>query len=140
MNENEPLSHEARKEPSFVRSFSRSQVASGVATAVDFGLLFTLTEIFRVWYVVSVAIGAAMGAVTNFLMNRHWSFEATHQAWRGQAMRYVAVSLGSLLLNTGGTWAVTELGHVPYGISVVLVSLAVGFLYNYPLQRYFVFK
>jgi putative flippase GtrA len=129
-----------RKEPSFIRSFSRSQIASGVATAVDFGLIFGLTEIFKVWYVISVAIGAAAGALTNFLMNRHWSFEATHRAWHGQAVRYAVVSAGSLALNTAGTWAMTEFGHLHYGISVAIVSIAVGFLYNYPLQRWFVFK
>jgi putative flippase GtrA len=131
--------NEASK-PSLVKSFTRAQVASVAATAVDFGLLFFLTEFLHVWYVISVAVGAAAGAVTNFLINRHWSFEATHGHWKGQAVRYAVVSAGSMLLNTGGTWAVTEWGHIPYGFSVVAVSIAVGFAYNYPLQRKFVFK
>ena len=69
-----------RPEPSFIRSFSRSQIASGVATAVDFGLVFLPDRDLHVWYVISVAVGAASGAITNFLLNRYWSFEATHRA------------------------------------------------------------
>ena len=130
----------AESAPSFVRSFTRAQVASATATGVDFGLLFSMTEMLHVWYVISVATGAAAGAITNFLINRHWSFEATHGPWHSQALRYTLVSLGSLLLNTGGTWAVTELARVPYGFSVVAVSVVVGFVYNYPAQRHFVFK
>ena len=125
--------------PSFAKSFSRAQVASVVATGVDFGLLFFMTEALHVWYVISVAAGAAAGAAANFLLNRHWSFEATHRHWHGQALRYLLVSAGSLALNTGGTWGVTEWARIPYGFSVVAVSIAVGFLYNYPLQRHFVF-
>ncbi len=129
-----------RTRPSHLRAFSRSQLASAVATGVDFGLLFALTELLGVWYVVSVAAGAFAGAVTNFLLNRYWSFEATGTAWHGQAVRYFLVSGGSLALNTAGTWAVTEHAHVKYGFSVVAVSIAVGWLYNYPMQRYFVFR
>jgi putative flippase GtrA len=128
------------KKPSLMKSFSLSQLASAVATAVDFGLVFGMTELLGVWYVISVAVGAGAGAITNFLMNRHWSFAASHQDWRAQAGRYALVSTGSLLLNTAGTWAITEWFGVPYAISVIGVSLVVGFAYNYPLQRHYVFR
>jgi putative flippase GtrA len=107
---------------------------------VDFGLLFSLTEILHVWYVVSTASGALAGAITNFLLNRNWSFEAKHDAAHHQAKRYALVSGGSLILNTAGVWAVTEYFHVHYGISVVVVSLLVGFFFNFPLQRGYVFR
>jgi dolichol-phosphate mannosyltransferase len=127
------------------RSFRRSQVTSAAATAVDFGLVFGLTELVGFWYVASVAIGAAAGAVTNFALNRRWAFRHTEAdfAWkhsvRHQAWRYALVSSGSLILNTLGVWALTETTGIPYGFSVVGVSLAVGFFFNFPLQRRFVF-
>jgi hypothetical protein len=42
-------------------------------------------------------------------------------------------------LNTGGVYATTDGLGLHYAASVILVSLFVGFAYNYPLQRYFVF-
>jgi len=111
-----------------------------IATAADWGLLFGLVEFFHVWYVVSVAVGAIGGAVTNFLLNRHWSFEATHRHWRGQAFRYSLASILSVLLNTGGVYALTEWYRIHYSISVFVVSFAVGILVNFPLHRYFVFR
>jgi putative flippase GtrA len=124
----------------FVRSFGRSQLTSFAATAVDFGLLFGLVELLGVWYVVATAIGALAGAITNFLLNRRWTFEATHGGLHGQALRYAIVSLGSMAINTAGTYLVTEFGKIPYGISVIGVSLLVGFFFNFPLQRHFVFR
>ncbi len=128
------------KRPTLLQSFSRAQVSSAAATVVDWGLLFILTEGLHVWYVVSVAIGAAAGSVTNFLINRHWSFQATHRGIHGQVFRYSLVAVGSLILNTAGVYVVTEWLHIHYFAPVVGVSLLVGFGFNYPLHHHFVFK
>jgi putative flippase GtrA len=125
---------------SFFSTFSKSQVSSLTASAVDYGTLFLCTEVFHVWYVIAVAAGAFLGAVFNFFINRHWSFQAAHRAFGPQAGRYALVSTGSLLLNTCGVYLVTEYAKVHYAISVVIVSLLVGFLFNYPLHRYYVYR
>jgi putative flippase GtrA len=127
------------------RSFRRSQVSSAAATAVDFALVFGLTELAGFWYVASVAIGAGVGAAVNYWLNRRWSFVHAEPGsiyrlgLRVQMLRYAAVSTGSLVLNSLGTWGVTESLGIPYGFSVVGVSLAVGFFFNFPLQRRYVF-
>lgn len=127
------------------RSFKRSQITSATATALDFALVFGLTELAGFWYVASVAVGAGLGAIANFALNRAWAFrhhdpdfEWSHSTAH-QALRYGLVSAGSLILNTLGTWFVTETLVIPYGFSVIAVSLAVGFFFNFPLQRRFVF-
>lgn len=124
----------------FLRTFSRSQVSSLLATAADYGLLFFCTEVLHIWYVASTALGALIGAVTNFLLNRYWSFHATQSKMGDQAQRYVSVSAASLMLNTAGVYLMTEYFHVYYAISVILVSLSIGFFINYPLFRWYVYK
>ncbi|HLD98766.1 MAG TPA: GtrA family protein [Bdellovibrionota bacterium] len=126
--------------PSLIKTFSRSQVASFVATMADFGLLFSLVEFFGVWYVLATALGTLTGGVTNFLLNRHWSFQAGHRKWHGQALRYTLISGTSMILNTGGVYLVTEYGHIHYSISVIVVSIVIGVFFNFPFQRHFVFK
>lgn len=130
----------SRVRPHVLVAFSRSQLASAAATIVDFGLLFSLVELLRVWYVAATAIGSLAGAVTNFLLNRHWSFAATHGRWDRQAIRYAIVSFTSMVLNSMGVWFTTEFFKLHYGISVLIVSLLVGFFFNFPLHREFVFK
>lgn len=126
--------------PGFWTSFGRAQVSSIVATAVDFGTLFASVEIFGLWYVLGTALGAALGAITNFLLGRHWSFEASSGGASGQAFRYALVSSGSLLLNSAGVYAFTEYFGLKYGFSKIVVSLLVGFFFNFPLHRRYVFK
>lgn len=128
------------KGTSLFGSFSRSQISSAIATGVDYVLLFSLVEIFQLWYVLATALGALAGAVTNFAFNRHWSFRATHRQWHAQAVRYSLVSAGSLILNSGGVWMVTEYSGIHYSFSVIGVSIGVGVLFNFPMHRSYVFK
>lgn len=124
----------------FWSSFGRAQVSSFLATAVDYGTFFSLTELAGLYYVVSSAIGALLGAITNFSLNRHWSFEVGEKPMPGQAFRYALVSGISLSLNTFGVYGLTEWGGLKYGYSKVLASLLVGFFFNFPLHRRYVFK
>ena len=91
-------------------------------------------------YPFGVMAGAFAGAVTNFQMNRHWSFRASSGSLGGQAFRYALVSAGSLLLNTLGVILWTELFRFHYVQSKVVTSILVGLLFNYPLHRDFVYR
>jgi putative flippase GtrA len=122
------------------RSFSRSQFSALMSTIVDYGILTTWVEILHQSYPYGVALGSACGAIVNFLLNRHWTYQRGEDLWHAQAFRYALVATGSLILNTSGVYALTEYGHIYYLISQVMISICVGFFYNYPLHRFFVFK
>jgi putative flippase GtrA len=94
----------------------------------------------HIWYVASTAIGAFLGAVTNFFLGRHWSFEAGHHPPHGQAMKYAIVATGSLLLNSGGVYLFTDRVGLPYPVSKAITAIIVGLFYNFPMQRQWVFR
>lgn len=123
-----------------MKRFSKAQVSALTATLVDFGTLVLLVEKLHFAYPLGVATGALAGAVTNFYLNRHWSFGAGASPIRGQAFRYFLVSAGSLVLNTLGVVLWTEVFKVHYVQSKVLTSILVAVLYNYPLHRDFVYR
>lgn len=121
-------------------SFSKSQISAFIATAIDFICLVVLVEVFNVWYASATAMAALAGAISNFLLGRHWSFMATENHWHAQALRYSLVAIGSLVLNTFGVYALTEMLAIQYLISKVITALVIGVVFNYPLHRYYVFK
>ena len=135
-----PLNSVTEPKPGWWESFGRAQVANLITSAVDYGTLFTLTEVFKVYYVHSRAISAIMGAITNFTLGRYWSFKAADKKSGPQLFRYAIVSAGSLFLNVWGLYIITEKFHIKYGYSAVATSLLVSVFYNFPLQRIFVFK
>jgi len=130
----------ASNRPSFFASFTRSQLASLAATVIDFSTLVFLVEVGGVWYVLATAVGAALGSLTNFTLGRHWTFKATDGKLSAQALRYALVSGTSLILNSLGVFSFTEFLGLPYAVSKGVTSLLVGFLFNFPMQRNFVFK
>ncbi|MEN9722392.1 MAG: hypothetical protein RJB38_378, partial [Pseudomonadota bacterium] len=121
------------------KSFRRSQFSALVATALDFGTLWSLVEVAKLWYLAAVVFGALVGAVTNFLLNRHWSFEVEDAHWNSQARKYALVSLGSLALNAAGVFLLTDVVGLKYLGSKVVTSLVVALFFNFPLHRKFVF-
>ena len=126
--------------PPLMVSLRRSQIASLSATLVDFGSLIFLVEAVHLWYVAATAIGAFLGAWVNFLLGRHWSFVANHESIHGQVLRYAAVSVGSLVLNSYGVYLLTEDFGLFYLFSKTITALLVGILFNFPLHRRFVFR
>lgn len=117
----------------------RHQVASVVATLVDFSVMILAVSVIGFSPVVGTVLGATCGAVTNFTMGRHWTFEATHAPAAGQALRYAMVSGASLALNAVGEHVVAGILGVQYIVARAGVALTVSLLWNYPLQRFFVF-
>jgi len=126
--------------PPLLRSFTRSQIASAIATAVDYGFFVLCVEALAVWYAAATPLGAVAGAITHFSLGRYWCFEAYGGSLRAQGLKYAAVSLTSLLLNTVGVYLLTDWGGIQYMMSRVITGLFVGIGFNFPLHRGYVFR
>lgn len=122
-----------------VMTFAKAQCSAWVASAVDFGLTFTLASIAGLWYGYATLIGAVCGGLVNCAINYRWVFHAFGMKKKYIAMRYMFVWVGSIVLNTYGTCQVTELTGMNYLISKTIVAALVAVFWNYHLQRTFVF-
>jgi putative flippase GtrA len=118
--------------------FLRAQVSSLAATGVDWALMILLVS-FRAHYAIAVAVGHVAGAATDFAVKKYWAFGAGKGGMEGQAFRYFLAWAGSLALNEFAAWLLISEWSVATGLGVILASLVVGLLWNYPLHRYFVF-
>lgn len=121
-------------------TFIKAQAASLTATVVDFVITILLKEVFHCWYLVASVLGTVSGGVVNFMMNRSWVFQAREKKIHHQAIKYVLVWIGNLVLVSGGVFLLTNYVGFSYIVSKIAVSLVVGIFYNYVLQKRFVFK
>lgn len=122
------------------RTFIRSQISSFLSTLVDFGLTIFLKEFLGWWYLTGTITGTLAGGLTNFELGRHWVFKATGTHYFKQARRYILVWAGSLFLNVVLVYLFTSVGHFHYLISKVIVACMLSVIFNYVLQRIFVFR
>jgi putative flippase GtrA len=118
----------------------RHQVASLAATAVDFLTMIGAVELLHIPPAIATGAGATFGAVTNFTLGRKYTFKGTHGAIGPQMIRYALVSGASALWNALGEYVFHDVLRVEYVVARLIVAVAVSFAWNFPMQRYFVFR
>lgn len=94
----------------------------------------------------AVALGGVVGAAINFSLNRYWTFttgSGTHgysNAFLLQLVKFVLTVIGSILLKYLGTYLLEHYMGIDYKIGKLISDLFVSVLFNYPMQRYWVFN
>jgi len=122
-----------------MRTLIKSQISSFLSTVVDFLITFSLTEIFKTWYLLSGVISTVCGGIINFLINRTMVFESLNEKILHQAFKYILVWLGYLCLSVLVFYILTDLCKINYLISKITTSIFLGLTYNFLLQKHFVF-
>jgi putative flippase GtrA len=81
------------------------------------------------------------GALTDFSLKRHWAFDREKKApVTHEGLRYLVVSAGSLVLNLACSYLFVDGLHAYPVAGVIAASVVVGFIWNYPLHRLYVFR
>ena len=110
------------------------------STIVDYSVMIGTVELGGVGPVKATPIAAFAGAVTNFTMNRNFTYRAGYGSIGSQLWRFVLVSGCSLALNTLGEYLLLKVPHLHYFLARVITSTIVSNVWNYPMLRFFVFS
>ena len=121
-------------------TFGKAETSAIVASAVDFSLSFLLVQAVGTWYAQASFFGALAGGIINCYVNYRWVFDKQKQRKPYIVFKYFVVWSISILLNTSGTWFFTELSGVNFIIIKAIVAVVVAILWNYQMQRIFVFR
>lgn len=134
--------------------FMKAQLSAQVATVFDFLLTVLLVKLLGIYYLYATFIGSVIGGIVNCVINYEWVFKAEDCKKADVGLKYFIVWGGSILLNTWGTFGLTEwltgmkwvnglLGYYVddvFILSKIVVALLVAFFWNYYLQRVFVYR
>lgn len=124
----------------------RFVATGGLSAIVDFGS-WTLLTLAGVDVSLAKAIGFVLGTTTAYLINRRWTFKATHSA-----RRFIAVFLLYLItffLNTGLTLAVlwlvqrygpAELPLIGAQVIAFVIGQGAATTVNFLVQRLVIFR
>ena len=134
--------------------FCKAQLSAWLASGVDFLVTISLVKLGGLFYLYATFIGSVVGGITNCMVNYGWVFHAAGIKKVYVAMKYLFVWGMSIMLNTWGTFALTEwitgmgwMERLPafysdnmFIVSKVIVAVAVAFFWNYSMQRTFVYR
>lgn len=134
--------------------FCKAQLSAQFASFVDFLVTILLVKLFAIFYLYATFVGSVVGGMVNCAINYGWVFQARDVKKVHVAVKYLLVWVGSVMLNTWGTFALTEwitgmtwvnslLGYYVdnvFILSKIIVAALVAFFWNYHLQRVFVYR
>lgn len=124
-----------------MKSFMRYNVSALIATAADFLVLSLLHYGFGMYYVYATAIGAVAGAIVSFFLGRNWAFMNKEGKLSTQGFKYILTSGFSLIFNVVGVYLMVDvMGVSNVLIAKTIIALGIGFFFNFPMQRFFIYK
>jgi putative flippase GtrA len=121
-------------------TFTKAQLASILATGIDFLVSILLFRIAGAPYMLASALGTITGGICHFLISRNWVFQSREKKWTIQVFRYLMVWVGNLLLNLSVLFLLTRYLHMNFLLAKIVVAIGIAVFYNYVLQKRFVFK
>ena len=110
---------------------------------VNMGLLWLLTEVAGLFYLLSAAISIETSIISNFLLNDYFTFPDRRspraKSFLNRLLKFNLVSLAGLGLNMGVLWLLTEVFGLYYLLSN-LCGIAVATLWNYLVNTWWTWK
>lgn len=119
---------------------SRYLIAGGTAAATDLVILYVLTSVLHVWYLLSAILAFLVAFGVSFCLQKFWTFDdkATDR-WKSQAIIYFIIAGINLGLNTILMYVSVDLFHIHYFVSQFVISGLLAFE-QYFVYQIFVFK
>ena len=110
---------------------------------VNMGLLYALTEIAGLYYLISAAIAIELSIVNNFVWNDVWTFKSARDLRFGRRVQrlasFQAVSVGGLVINMAVLYVLADVAGVYYLVAN-LIGIFVAFAWNYAVNRHYTWK
>ena len=110
--------------------------ASGVV--VDFGVTWLLKEQIRLNKYIANSMGFACAVLSNYLLNRVWTFESHDPNVAVQFGKFLVIALIGLLLNNGMIYLLTERRGMKF-YPAKLLATGVVMLWNFWANYTFTF-
>jgi dolichol-phosphate mannosyltransferase len=110
---------------------------------INLGILYLLTNIYGIYYLISGAIGIEAGLLSNFVLNKIWTFKDREvkglksigrALYRDHVVRFIGI-----LLNLFVLWFLTTIGGIYYIFSQI-VGIFVAMMWNFIGNKWFTWE
>jgi dolichol-phosphate mannosyltransferase len=128
----------AAKQPANWAQLLRFSVVGGTGYVVNLVVFAALVGLADVHHILAAVIAFCVAVTNNFVLNRHWTFDARDGDAGFQAVRFFAVSIASLMLNLGALALLVGQAHMA-DIPAQAISVAIATPFNFVGNRLWTF-
>ncbi len=130
---------EAARKNAELRKVVSYLFVGGAATAVEWGLVWLLNDIFSVHHLLATAVAIIISTFANWLFGRLLTFKNVEGSLLKEIlMIYLASGVG-LLMNLAIMWLLVDNAGLPVMLSKVIATCVV-FSYNYLIRRLVIYR
>lgn len=142
MNTQSLIRHLKNPSKSVLLQLMRYALSGGLAFAVDFGLLWFITDICHAHYLIGAFCGYTVGLIITYLLSIKWIFSDRKLSHRQGAefMIFTVIGLVGLLLTQGLMYVFTEyLFGTDYYLYSKLLTTVIVSLFNFVMKKFILF-
>ena len=102
-------------------------IAGCISTTVSFSLLFILTEILGVWYLLSSTIAFIMTFAVSFTLHKFWTFKSREaHILRAQMVQSLVLAIWNIGLNALAMYILVDVAQIWYMLAQALTLAVIG--------------
>jgi putative flippase GtrA len=117
-----------------VTKFFRYVFFGAGAALVELASFYVITSIIGVNYIIAAPISFILAAITNYILQKKFTFNNTYREKHKQFLVFILISIGGLLINWSATIIYVELIHIVPLISKAF-AIATALVYNYTMNK-----
>ncbi|MHB8177351.1 MAG: GtrA family protein [Vulcanimicrobiaceae bacterium] len=121
-----------------VRQFVKFGLVGATGLIVNFIIAHVLAKTTQLSHFTDFAIGFMVGGVSNYALNRIWTFRSRRTPWL-EGMQFLIVSALALLLGKV-VFVVAKREHFHHFTTTWFIATLAGVLLNFFLNKYWTFK
>jgi putative flippase GtrA len=125
--------------PDIINKFLTFGVVGASGMLVDFGFTFLLKEKGYVQKYTANAIGFTMAVISNYTLNRLWTFESVNKEVMMEFSRFALVAVIGLGINSLILWTLVSKAKLKFYFSKLLAIAAV-MSWNFCANYFFIFS
>lgn len=122
-----------------LNTIARASLSSAAATVADGAAYQLLLLSVTHSYTVAAFAGAVLGGLTNFTINRRWTFRSTNKRLRKQAAEYAIASLATYVALQSCLFVFIEALAIDEHAAWIPAKIIAWLFVSYPMQRFLVF-
>jgi len=120
--------------------FMRYIIVSVVSLAADFGLLYLLTSVVGIHYLISAVFSYLAGLIVNYVLSTYWVFAKRRLSNRAAEFSVFAlIGVIGLGVNELLMWLFTSVLLLHYMVSRIF-SAGIGYVWKYIVRKYYLFR
>ena len=126
-------------DPDFISKFLKFGLVGATGMLVDFGITFLMKEKFRLQKYLSNALGFTIAVLSNFVLNRWWTFGSHSPEVVTQFSSFALVAIAGLVINTFILWMLVSRQHFKFYFAK-LIAIGVVMFWNFGMNYFFIFS